>query len=81
MSNLGEAIGWKFNHQEGMDTVDGKITKFPETEGVTLGEDGFPTAADIANWVREYETYLVSIEYIENRVKAYPTIGEQLDMK
>ena len=27
MSTIGEVIGWKFNHQEGMATKAGKITE------------------------------------------------------
>jgi len=45
MSNIGEVIGWKFNHQEGMGTRDGVITAFP---------GGIPSQADQDKWTAEY---------------------------
>ena len=46
LDNIGAIIGWKHNNQEGMSTVDGIITEFP---------DGIPSDADIATWKTEYE--------------------------
>ena len=49
MSSIGEAIGWKFNHQQGMSTKAGAITDFP---------GGVPTQAEQDLWTAEYEAYL-----------------------
>jgi len=49
MINIGTVIGWKFNHQAGMATVDGVITEFP---------NGIPSQADQDLWTQEYEAYL-----------------------
>ena len=67
MSNIGEVIGWKFNHQAGMKTSDGVITAFPA---------GIPSQADQDSWTAEYEAYLVSTEYSRLRKAEYPTIEE-----
>ena len=45
MTNIGAVIGWKFNHQEGMSTIDGVITDFP---------GGIPSQADQDKWTAEY---------------------------
>jgi hypothetical protein len=45
MTNIGEVIGWKFNHQEGMCTRDGVITEFP---------GGIPSQVDQDKWTAEY---------------------------
>ena len=42
---IGAVIGWKFNHQPGMETFDGVITKFP---------GGIPSQADQDAWKAEY---------------------------
>ncbi len=49
MKNIGEVIGWKFNHQPGMVTREGVITEFP---------GGIPTQAEQDLWTAEYEAYL-----------------------
>ena len=49
MSDIGEVIGWKFNHQSGMSTREGVITEFP---------GGIPTQAEQDLWTAEYEAYL-----------------------
>ena len=54
MSNISEVIGWKFNHQEGMATKDGKITAFP---------GGIPSKVDQSAWTVEYEAYLPTKEW------------------
>ena len=79
MNNIGAVIAWKFDNQSGMMTVDGVITKFPETTGVTL-IDGIPSAEDQATWSAEYEAYLAETAYSRNRKAEYPSIGDQLDM-
>ena len=43
---IGQVIGWKFNHQEGMRTEDGIITDFP---------GGIPSQADQDKWTSEWE--------------------------
>tara|TARA_R110002073_G_scaffold323255_1_gene500531 strand:- start:15 stop:308 length:294 start_codon:yes stop_codon:yes gene_type:complete len=70
MSDIGAVIGWKHNHQSGMATADGVITEFP---------NGIPSAEDQATWTTEYEAHLAAIAYVDARVSAYPTIGDQLD--
>ena len=45
MTNIGTVIGWKFNHQEGMSTIDGVITEFP---------GGIPSQSDQDTWTAEY---------------------------
>ena len=55
LENMGEIIGWKHDHQEGMCTSDGIITEFPSgVSGVTY-VDGIPNDANIATWKTEYE--------------------------
>jgi hypothetical protein len=45
MTTIGQVIGWKFNHQQGMVTKAGVITKFP---------GGIPSQADQDTWTAEY---------------------------
>jgi hypothetical protein len=71
LDNIGAIIGWKHNNQEGMSTVDGIITEFP---------DGIPSDADIATWKTEYDAMLVATAYVEDRIAAYAEISEQLDL-
>ncbi len=68
--SIAEVIGWKFNNQSGMTTIDGVITEFP---------DGIPSQSDQDLWTTEYEAHLVSIKYSENRKAEYPEIVDQLD--
>ena len=65
--NIGEVIGWKFNHQEGMCTKDGIITEFP---------GGIPSQADQDTWTAEYEDYIAANAYKEKRRAEYPTIED-----
>ena len=67
MTNILAVIGWKFNNQEGMSTVDGVITEFPE---------GIPSQADQDKWTKEYEVYTASIAYKAKRLSEYPSIEE-----
>ena len=45
MKHISDVIGWKFDHQSGMETDDDKITKFP---------GGIPSQADQDTWIAEY---------------------------
>ena len=67
MTNIAEVIGWKFNYQEGMTTVEGVITEFP---------GGIPSQEDQDKWTKEYEKYVSANVYKEKRKKEYPTIAE-----
>jgi hypothetical protein len=80
LNNMGEIIGWKFNHMSGMSTYDGWITEFPSgVSGVTYA-DGIPNDANIATWKTEYDAMLVATAYVEDRIAAYAEISEQLDL-
>jgi len=46
MTSIAVVIGWKHNHQPGMETADGVITAFP---------GGIPSQADQNKWTAEYE--------------------------
>ena len=70
MRNISEVIGWKFNHQEGMATVDGVITEFP---------NGIPSQADQDKWTKEYEEYVSANAYKEKRKAEYPPMIDYLD--
>ena len=72
MSNIGEVIGWKHNHQAGMSTSDGIIVDFP---------GGIPSAADQTKWSEEYSAYLASTAYIAKRKAEYKSLEEQADMR
>ncbi len=71
MANIANVIGWKFNHQEGMTTVDNVITEFP---------GGIPSQEEQDTWVVEYETHMASIKYKSDRENEYPSLADQLDM-
>lgn len=51
---LAVALGWKFNHQQGMCTSDGALTAWPEKV--------WPTDDEQAQMVAEYETYVASAQ-------------------
>ena len=53
-SKLAYAIGWKFNHQPGMETSGGGLTAWPMQP--------WPTDQELAGYVAEYETYLASTQ-------------------
>lgn len=71
MPNIADIIDWKFNAQEGMETINGIITKFP---------GGIPSQADQDAWSGEYEKHVADTAYIEKREKDYLPLEEQLDM-
>ena len=56
MSEIGAVIGWKFDHQAGMSTKNGVITKFP---------GGIPTQADQDIWTAEYLARDIEAERVE----------------
>lgn len=70
MSHIGEVIGWKFDHQEGMSTKGNEITAFP---------GGIPSQSDQDLWTVEYDAYVAANAYKELRSDNYPSIQEQLD--
>jgi hypothetical protein len=70
MSNIGLVIGWKFNNQPGMTTVDGEIKEFP---------GAIPSQEDQDAWTAEYEAHVAATAYREKRAREYPEIGDQLD--
>lgn len=65
MTNIGEVIGWKFNHQAGMETRDGVITAFP---------GGIPSQADQDTWRAEYEAYLPTKAWGEQMTQSDSTL-------
>ena len=67
MTNIGEVIGWKFNHQSGMSTQDGVITEFP---------NGIPSQADQDKWTKEYEDHMASIAYKVKRKAEYDKLNQ-----
>jgi len=71
LSNIGEVIGWKFNHQPGMSTKDGEIIEFP---------GGIPSTDDQEKWTLEYEAHLAGTKYQKDRASEYPELKAQLDM-
>lgn len=62
---LGYAIGWKFNHQPGMSTVDGGLTQWPASLGA------WPSDVQQAQWVSEYEAYLASAQCQDDALQAF----------
>ena len=56
--SIAEVIGWKFNHQQGMSTVDGVITEFP---------GGIPSQSDQDTWTVEYAAYKVMADIRQKR--------------
>ena len=57
MTDIAIVIGWKFNHQPGMRTRDGKITEFP---------GGIPAQADQDTWTTEYLARDISAERVDS---------------
>jgi len=67
---IGQVIGWKFDHQEGMGTRDGVITAFP---------GGIPSQAEQDLWTAEYEDHVTANAYKVSRASEYPSMADQLD--
>ena len=68
---MGSIIGWKHNHQAGMETVDGEIVRFP---------GGIPSDNDINTWKAEYDAHVVATAYQAKRRDAHAELADQLDM-
>ena len=60
---LAVAIGWKFNHQPGMSTSEGSLTKWPT--------ELWPTNEELAQWVTEYEAYLASPQAKDDELQKF----------
>ena len=56
MENLGSILGWKFNNEPGIKTVDNAITLWPES----LGD--LPTEEEIETYAVEYLSHLSALE-------------------
>ena len=67
MIPIGLVIGWKFNHQDGMETRDGVITEFP---------NGIPSQSDQDKWTKEYEEYVSANAYKEKRKAEYDQLNQ-----
>ncbi len=62
---LAEALGWKYNHAQGICTSDGVLTAWP----VSLGAQ--PNDAALTSVVAEYQAHLDSEAYVEARQADY----------
>ena len=60
---LGMAIGWKWNHQPGMSTSDGYLAGWPM--------EPWPTDQDLAQWMAEYEAYLLSNQCKDDELQTF----------
>ena len=49
MSSLGEVLGWKFDHEPGIETLNGVISAWPSVLGP------LPDQAQIDIWSQEYQ--------------------------
>lgn len=58
MAAIGEIIGWKFNHEPGMRTLDGVITQWP----VSLGGPALPSKAQQDAWTAEYQSRAIEVK-------------------
>lgn len=71
MIDIGEIIGWKFDHQQGMTTINGVIVEFPaDVPGVNYDKGGLPTEEDQDAWILEYEDHIAATQYIKDREAA-----------
>jgi len=70
-TDISEIIGWKFNHQQGMTTINGVITKFP---------GGIPSQADQDKWTAEYEAYLPTQQWQKTMAESDSSILSGLDV-
>ena len=67
MIDIGDIIGWKFNHQPGMCTRAGKITAFP---------GGIPSQVDQSAWTAEYEAHVQANAYKGKRLAEYAKLNQ-----
>ena len=58
MASLGQILGWKFNHAEGIRTREGVIVEWP----AGLGGTNMPDANDIATWQAEYDVVATDVK-------------------
>ena len=79
MTNIGKIISWKFSDQEGMATLDNKITAFPSGVSGVDYVDGLPSDANVTTWTNEYNAHVTATAYIAKRVAEYPSTGDQFD--
>lgn len=49
--NIALVLGWKFNHEPGIETSDGELVAWPESLGKA------PTKKQIADWTAEYQAW------------------------
>ena len=70
---LAMAIGWKFNHQPGMETSGGGLTGWPTTP--------WPTDQELAGYVAQYETYLASPQSKDDELQQGLERGELKALK
>lgn len=70
---LAYAIGWKFNHQPGMNTSGGSLTDWPTQP--------WPTDQDLAGYVAEYEAYLASTQCQDDELQRGLERGELKALK
>ena len=60
---LGQAIGWKFNHQEGMQTCNGALAGWPT--------EPWPTDDELAQIVTDYEAYRASTQATDDELQRF----------
>lgn len=70
---LAHAIGWRFNHQPGMDTSGGGLIGWPTKP--------WPTDEELADYVAEYETYLASTQCKDDELQRGLERGELKALK
>ena len=54
--SLGQALGWKYGHEPGIETVDNIITKWPLNLGIK------PTQVEIDTIISEYQDHKTKME-------------------
>lgn len=64
MAYIGTVLGWKFNHEPGITTVDGVIKEWPKVLGP------LPTKEQLELWSAEYDFAQVAIVQAEAAEKA-----------
>lgn len=106
MTNIFDALVWKFKNEHTGHVVEGVLVLFPpNVPGVNYAEKkvtvlsqfesdhtgvlvekkveetrSLPTEADQSKWIEDYEDYLKSVKYKDDRSDAYAPLNEQLDM-
>ena len=70
----GAAIGWKFNHAQGICTRNGEITAWPDEAAFIAAGSTYepqPNAARVAEIVGEYAAFVEAYSYRVKRGEAY----------